>query len=314
MYSNTKKTKFDDQLFYIMVLSTALIMITDIFRITLNGWTRPLLREIHIIVTSIHFILSSIPFMAWSIYVDFYIHKNIKQTKKRIPTFAIPAIISIILSVLSLSNKGIFFIDANNIYHRGTLHLANVAVYMLYFIGTYTQMVMNKKDIRRKDYYTLLLFGVVPVLLGMIQLIDTSKSFVWLGISISALLIYLNIQNSQINEDYLTGLYNRRQLDQYLQRAIREITHKELLLMIMMDIDRFKEINDTYGHIEGDKALKHTADLLNTTFRSDDFISRYAGDEFVIIAKINDRCFADKLVLRLQENFADFNEMNILCV
>ncbi len=312
MRSNTKKVKFAARLFYFILGSTALIMMTDILRIALNGSNGFLLRESHIVVTAIHFLLSSLPYMLWSIYVDFYIHRNRRQTRKRVPIFAIPAAVSIVLSLYSLSNKGIFFIDANNIYHRSHLHLANVTVYFAYFFGTYVQMLLNKKYIRKTDFYTLLLFGVVPIILGMLQLVDTSKSFIWLGISISALLIYLNIQNSKINEDYLTGLYNRRQLDRYLDSSIRELDKNDLLFMILADIDSFKKINDTYGHVEGDRALKYTAKLLTSTFRADDFIARYAGDEFVIIAKLEDKATADTLIHRLRNNFTEFNTMNFL--
>lgn len=312
MYSNTKKTKFSDQLFYTMILSTAFIMMTDIFRIALNGWSGYSLREVNIIVTASHFLLSSIPFMAWSIYVDLNIHRNVSKTKKRIPIFAIPSAISILFSLYSLSNQGIFFIDANNIYHRGTLHLANVFVYLIYFAGTYTQMMLNKKYIQKQNYYTLLLFGIIPLILGMLQLVDTSKSFVWLGLSVSALIIYLTIQNSKINEDYLTGLYNRRQLDQHLESSIRELSNEDLLFMIIADIDSFKKINDTYGHIEGDKALKYTAELLTASFRADDFIARYAGDEFVVITKLDNKKAAEKFVYRLRRNIDAFNERNIL--
>lgn len=310
MYSNTKKIKFADKLFYLIIFSTALTMLTDITRVVLSGWSGLFFHSAHITMTAAHFLVSSIPFMAWSIYVDLFIHKDIRQTKEKLPLFAIPAVLGIMLSIFSLSNKGIFFIDANNIYQRGPLHLTNVGIYLTYFFGTYGQMLRNKKYIKSKDFYTLLFFGVVPMILGLVQLFDGSKSFIWLGVSISALLTYLNIQNSKINEDYLTGLYNRRQLDQYLESTIRELNEKDFLFMIMADIDSFKKINDTYGHIEGDRALKYVAELLTATFKADDFIARYAGDEFFVIAKLEKEQTADKLVQRFENNLDEFNSMD----
>ncbi len=307
MRSDANKTKYDHQLFSIMLYSTGLVMLTDILMVSLNGRTGYYLREAHIFIATLHFILSSIPYMTWSIYVDLYIHKNVRRTRKRLPLFIIPAAISILLSVLSPLNQGVFFINEQNIYQRGDLFLLNLIIYFTYFIVTYTQMIKNRHEMNKKDYYTLLFFGVIPVILGLLQFIYSSASFVWLGVSLSVLLVYFNIQNSKINEDYLTGLYNRRQLDRYLDSSIRKLDQKERLFMMMVDIDDFKDINDTYGHLEGDQALKHTANLFMDTFRVDDFIARYAGDEFVIIAKLSHEKHAQKIVRRLQQNLERFN-------
>lgn len=311
MKSDSKKRDFDNQLFSIILYSTGLVMLTDVLMIALNGRSGYLLREVHIILATFHFILSSIPYMTWSIYVDSYIHKSPRRTRKRVPIFIIPAVISMTLSILSPFNQGIFFINNENVYQRGDLFLLNLAIYFTYFIVTYIQMIKNRNDISKKDYYTLLFFGVIPVVLGLLQFVYSSESFVWLGVSLSVLLIYFNIQNSKINKDYLTGLYNRRQLDQHLNRSIRKLDSDELLFMMMIDIDDFKEINDTYGHLEGDNALKHTAELFMSTFRIDDFIARYAGDEFIIIAKLNHKDTANKLIRRLEKRLTKFNETNI---
>lgn len=101
---------------------------------------------------------------------------------------------------------------------------------------------MNKDNIKKKDYYSLLLFGLIPAVLGIIQIINIGNYFLWLGVSISILLIHLNIQNSKIREDHLTGIYNRRQLDIYLNNSIKELDKNEVLFMMMIDIDDFKEI------------------------------------------------------------------------
>jgi len=84
--------------------------------------------------------------------------------------------------------------------------------------------------------------------------------------------------------DELTGLYNRRGFftltDQFLKLARRQ---KEGIFMLYADIDNLKEINDTFGHKEGDIALIETADILKKNYRESDIIARIGGDEFVII-------------------------------
>lgn len=87
--------------------------------------------------------------------------------------------------------------------------------------------------------------------------------------------IYINIQNGEISTDYLTGLYNRRRLDEHLQRRLRMRRKEQKLFVIMMDMDKFKDINDKYGHAVGDEALVKTAELLREICKeSDDFIAR----------------------------------------
>ncbi|MET0356647.1 MAG: EAL domain-containing protein [Cellvibrio sp.] len=84
--------------------------------------------------------------------------------------------------------------------------------------------------------------------------------------------------------DTLTGLFNRRSL---LERLKHSITHanrrKEGLALMFLDLDKFKEINDTYGHEAGDELLKHVANHLTGLVRESDMVARLGGDEFVIL-------------------------------
>ncbi len=84
--------------------------------------------------------------------------------------------------------------------------------------------------------------------------------------------------------DALTGLYNRRHFEQCADREfLRATRYKSDLTFAIVDIDFFKKINDTYGHLCGDKILKEVAFLLNESFRKTDIVFRYGGEEFVII-------------------------------
>lgn len=84
--------------------------------------------------------------------------------------------------------------------------------------------------------------------------------------------------------DALTGLYNRRHFEQCAEREfLRAARYKSDLTFAIVDIDFFKKINDTYGHLCGDKILKEVAFLLNESFRKTDIVFRYGGEEFVII-------------------------------
>lgn len=86
----------------------------------------------------------------------------------------------------------------------------------------------------------------------------------------------------QAEHDALTGLLNRNAMSSLID--CMEIGEKKIALLIV-DVDKFKEVNDNYGHKEGDKTLKYIAKQLSKLFRPEDYIFRYGGDEFVVILK-----------------------------
>lgn len=106
--------------------------------------------------------------------------------------------------------------------------------------------------------------------------------------------------NKQLQElsttDSLTRLYNRRKIDEILN----ELKNKKYSL-ILLDIDHFKDINDTYGHLEGDKVLIHVAQLLKLNINANDILGRWGGEEFLIICKNTTEIQASKLAQRLRE-------------
>ena len=84
--------------------------------------------------------------------------------------------------------------------------------------------------------------------------------------------------------DKLTGLYNRYQLDHEGYRKFKRAQRKKSnFTVVMIDIDHFKNVNDSYGHIIGDEVLKSVANLLKTNRRVEDFVVRYGGEEFLMI-------------------------------
>ena len=107
--------------------------------------------------------------------------------------------------------------------------------------------------------------------------------------------------------DELTGLYNRRRFfiltEQCLKVAVRT---KKRPLLLFIDMDNLKWINDHYGHNEGDQALIGLADILKKTFRESDIIARIGGDEFVVLLESADEN-SETLLTRLHENVKDYN-------
>ncbi len=89
---------------------------------------------------------------------------------------------------------------------------------------------------------------------------------------------------AQSERDALTGVYNRRKLEQILDAELqRARRYKHNLSLLMFDIDHFKKVNDVHGHLIGDEAIKHVAKKAVSTFRVTDSVARYGGEEFVAV-------------------------------
>jgi diguanylate cyclase (GGDEF)-like protein len=102
--------------------------------------------------------------------------------------------------------------------------------------------------------------------------------------------------------DALTGLSNRRAFDEALERAIaREDRQQGRFALLLMDIDHFKKLNDTYGHPAGDAALKNTAATLGQLLRKGDQAARYGGEEFAVILPGTDAAGAAQLAERVRQ-------------
>ena len=84
--------------------------------------------------------------------------------------------------------------------------------------------------------------------------------------------------------DHLTGLFNRRYMEETLERELLRVTREQLPLgIIMLDVDHFKQFNDTHGHGAGDAVLRQVGNLLLEHVRGEDIACRYGGDEFIIV-------------------------------
>lgn len=101
--------------------------------------------------------------------------------------------------------------------------------------------------------------------------------------------------------DHLTQLYNRHKFSEILQFEIsRERRNGIGLSLILCDIDKFKKVNDTYGHIQGDNILKSFSEVVKTSIRETDIVARWGGEEFVILIVNSDIQRASKLANKLQ--------------
>jgi diguanylate cyclase (GGDEF)-like protein len=109
-------------------------------------------------------------------------------------------------------------------------------------------------------------------------------------------------------KDPLTGVYNRNLFNVIIANEIeRSKRYGDKFSVIMADIDNFKYINDTFGHLHGDRILKECATILTNCVRSSDLLVRYGGDEFIIVTPRVDDDDCEKLISRMEELMARWN-------
>ncbi len=116
--------------------------------------------------------------------------------------------------------------------------------------------------------------------------------------------------------DGLTRVFNRKHLEERLDAEVAFANrHKTELVVIVLDIDYFKRVNDTYGHQAGDAVLKHIAQIVQNCLRAEDVLARYGGEEFVVVARginLSQGCaFADRLRLAIARSSVNVGSQDL---
>jgi diguanylate cyclase (GGDEF)-like protein len=112
-----------------------------------------------------------------------------------------------------------------------------------------------------------------------------------------------NKLNYDVNHDPLTGLFNRRGYDFFLNNVDMETS-----ALLIIDLDHFKEVNDHYGHDVGDKVIKKAANILLASFRSQDYVCRLGGDEFAVIMIRSDSSMKDLVTRKVEMILRKLND------
>lgn len=253
------------------------------------------------------FLLNPIIPSLWLLYVVIHFHED---KKRGWLIYLLVAIFVLNAGMLLLSQffGWFYYIDSENIYHRGPLFMLSTLITIALIFTSFVLIIMNRKKVEKQYYFSLLFFMIPPCISIVVQIIFYGISLILNSVVLSILIVYLYIQNQNIFIDYLTGAKNRRKLEIYLKEKINAPTKDETFSAIMIDLNNFKAINDTFGHDIGDKALQISVKLLSSCIRSNDFIARYGGDEFCVVLDISNRSDLEDMVCRINNCVDKYNK------
>lgn len=300
-----------NRLFYWIVNAVILMLVFDSIS-RLDGYPGSILPFFNYWGNLLIFLFNPVVSSLWVLYAYQYKRQTAKFNKWIIIVIVAVNIANAVMVILSQRYGWFYYIDSENIYHRGPLFLlSTVFTFFLIFVATYL-VYKNRNRIERKHYFALLFFLAPPFLCVILQILLYGFSFVYNGVTLSALIIFLFIQNQDIFTDYLTGVANRKKLELYLRKMINNSVPHQTFSAIMIDLDNFKAINDTFGHKVGDEALQTAAELLRGCLQKQDFIARYGGDEFYVVLGTSDIDVLNGIVRRIRTSIEDYNSKSNL--
>ncbi len=310
----------DQTLFQWMLITNMLILLMDAGTWVLNGTTFYGAHALNLFCTTSFYILDPVMSLLYIIYCDIKLGVPIAKRRRLILWYSLPVLINLVLALLSIRYGILFRVNADNTYARAPfLWLSFLLSYLLLGVALVRVLRSNWKLRKAKkwSYNTAIIpgkrgmcaleiFPLIPLVGGILQVHYAYVTVVWLSTVLALLVLFINEQNVEISTDPLTGLYNRKQTDIYLQNLLQSNLGYDRLCLMMIDVDNFKRINDEFGHLKGDQALRILASAMRAECDKRTFFSRYGGDEFVICALGCDMETLCLLPQRLNRWLADY--------
>lgn len=267
-----------------------LYFITDAFWVAVMEHELPFNRGSVILANVANYIAMTLITYLWLRYVMAFEHVSNRDKKRKRFSILLPHFLSSIALIIHFLVAPQTLI-AEDLKVQPVFTIYQIAVPIIYIITVLvytTQRAMKEKNSmgKRKHLY-IGLFPLMVVAGGLLQVLVLNRTPIFsFSCTILMLILYIQSMEKQISVDPLTGLNNRGALHRFVSQDLA-LRKDGKTFVVMLDVNDFKSINDSYGHAEGDRALTIIADSLKKTTKNSPivlFLGRFGGDEFVLIA------------------------------
>ena len=290
-------------------------MLFDLVQVLFNGTAYKYSYLVETISIFGYYLVYSLIAYIFTLYADYELYPDNNRFKKRAVIYSIPTVIMVVMCILSFWTGWYFVIDETNTYNRGELFYIPTIISLGYILYILRMLTMYKRKnlletgVQKDLYKRLFIFPLSPCIGSILQILLPGSVWIFPGITLAILVNYISVQNGYMARDYLTGLYNRSQLENFMNYQLKNLKKGHYFFLILLDLDKFKQINDTYGHVVGDEALIQAAKLLRGSCkRRSDYVARLGGDEFVIIGQCEDTEAVDMIIQRMHDVADAFNK------
>ena len=306
-HKNRESVRTEDKLYDAMVIVNLLGALIEAVSFYVDGRSIAWGRSLNYLTNSLCFAGTATVGLLWCLYVDLRIYQNYKKTSHSIKLLMIPWCIEMAAIVFNLLGTGILFtISENNVYQRGAGVGIGYITLVIYFAYSIHLVRQSGRDAISLQFFPVQYF-IGPCLAGIIiQFCFYGISASWISVAIALIFVQMQTYAENIYRDELSGLLNRRYLSGIL--AKKEEVGSGSLYGLMMDIDEFKNINDTFGHSAGDRAICVVGDLLLQAIPDGGIAFRYAGDEFIVLLSGVSEDVVYSTMKEIKNALARFNE------
>lgn len=295
-----------DKLFDAMIFITAAGCIAEMLTFLIDGRMFPGCIPLSYLLNSLCFIGTCSVGFLWCLYVDYRIHNSGRSMRTKARVLIIPLSLEVLLMCINLSGCGIIFsVSEENVYVRGSLVFVVYAILFFYFFYSIFITEAAKRKGLHIRFFPIYYF-VVPCMAGtLVQGLLYGLSIGWTTVSVSMMFVYLQLQSFNSYVDPLSGLFNRRYMDNILSRL--NDGQEFNLYGIMIDMNNFKHINDSFGHSKGDQAIRKMGEIIADSVSGRGLAFRYAGDEFIILLRTNNENSVKEVMRLIEKNTDQFN-------
>lgn len=278
--------------------STWLIMrYTDVWAVRLNFTANTILYSINLL-----------PMISIFLYFDYRVISDKLSRKRRSVLYACLVAAMWVLNISNYWTGILFRISDVNVYSRGPGMYYTVVISLIVLLFYGVMMIRHMKSIEGRLLGVMFSFTTMPIVGALIQAFNYGIPAMWTMFSLLSLFIFIFVEREDMMRDTLTNLVTRGQFEQRLKKKLKK---PKAFTLVMIDMDKFKSINDTYGHDEGDKVLVVVANILEHSIKHIDMASRYGGDEFMLLIESSDIEAGRHVMDRINTNFEVYNDKGI---